>query len=66
VVLDEDPGKDIRALRNVRTVYLGGVELDRDKLLTSRPGNWSPLFNFPDVTPTPSKPDSSQKKLPRK
>jgi imidazolonepropionase-like amidohydrolase/ABC-type multidrug transport system permease subunit len=66
VVLEEDPEKDIRALRNIRTVYLGGVELDRDKLLTSRPGNWSPLFNFPDVTPTPSKPDSSQKKLPRK
>jgi adenine deaminase len=66
VVLDEDPEKDIHALRTVRAVYLGGVELDRDKLLTSRPGNWSPLFNFPDAAPTPSKLDSSQKTRPRK
>jgi imidazolonepropionase-like amidohydrolase/ABC-type polysaccharide/polyol phosphate export permease len=55
VVLDEDPEKDIRALRNVRAVYLGGVQLDRDTLLTSRPGGWSPLFSFPEPTPSPSK-----------
>jgi len=55
VVLDEDPEKDIRALRNVRAVYLGGVQLDRDTLLTSRPGSWSPLFSFPEPKPSPSK-----------
>jgi imidazolonepropionase-like amidohydrolase/ABC-type multidrug transport system permease subunit len=47
VVLDADPTKDIHALGGVRAVYLGGVPLDRDSLLSRRPGNWSPLFSYP-------------------
>jgi imidazolonepropionase-like amidohydrolase/ABC-type polysaccharide/polyol phosphate export permease len=64
VVLDEDPEKDIRALRNVRAVYLGGVQLDRETLLTSRPGTWTPLFSFPEPSPTPAKRDASKKARP--
>jgi imidazolonepropionase-like amidohydrolase/ABC-type multidrug transport system permease subunit len=47
VVLDADPTRDIRAVSAVRAVYLGGVPLDRDSLLSKRPGNWSPLFSYP-------------------
>jgi imidazolonepropionase-like amidohydrolase len=48
VILDADPAKDIRALRSVRAVFVGGVPLDLDTLLTKRPGSWSPLFSYPD------------------
>jgi imidazolonepropionase-like amidohydrolase len=61
VVLDDDPEKDIHAIRNVRAVYLGGVQLDRDSLLTSRPGTWMPLFSFPEPSPTPTKRDANKK-----
>jgi imidazolonepropionase-like amidohydrolase len=47
VVVASDPTKDIRALRNVDAVYLGGTLIQRDTLLSTRPGNWSPLFSFP-------------------
>lgn len=50
VVLGADPAKDIRAIRDVRDVYLGGKRLRRDALLTSSPGNWRPLFAFPNAT----------------
>ncbi len=42
VVLKGDPTQDIRALRNVHSVYLGGIRLERDRLLTTSPGGWSP------------------------
>jgi imidazolonepropionase-like amidohydrolase len=47
VVLEADPSRDIHALRKVRAVYFGGVQLQRDALLNKRPGSWSPLFSFP-------------------
>lgn len=47
VVVDRDPEADIRALRAVRAVYFGGVELQRGALLQSDPGNWTPAFSFP-------------------
>jgi len=55
VVLDGDPAKDIRAVLGVRAVYLGGVQLTRDTLFSTRPGSWSPLFSFPESKPTPTK-----------
>ena len=45
VVLDRDPSADIRALRAVRAVYLGGLPLDRQTLLTTSPGSWVPGHN---------------------
>jgi imidazolonepropionase-like amidohydrolase len=47
VVLSADPTKDIRALRNVYEVYLGGVPIQPETALATRPGNWHPLFSFP-------------------
>jgi imidazolonepropionase-like amidohydrolase len=47
VVLYHDPEKDIQALRTLRTVYVGGVELRRETLLESNPGSWRPTFSFP-------------------
>jgi imidazolonepropionase-like amidohydrolase/ABC-type polysaccharide/polyol phosphate export permease len=42
VVLGADPSRDIRALRDVRAVYFGGVPLDRKSLLTTPAGDWMP------------------------
>ena len=47
VVLAGDPGKDIRALRKVHSLYFGGSLIQRETLLSSHPGNWHPLFSFP-------------------
>lgn len=46
VVLAADPSKDIRAVRDVHAVYFGGMALQRETLLSTRPGNWNPLFSF--------------------
>jgi imidazolonepropionase-like amidohydrolase/ABC-type polysaccharide/polyol phosphate export permease len=62
VVLERDPGKDIRALRNVRAVYFGGAPLDRNRLLTSNPGPWTPTFSFP----APNVPPDDVKRAPAK
>jgi imidazolonepropionase-like amidohydrolase/ABC-type multidrug transport system permease subunit len=51
VVLGADPARDIRAVRDVRWVYFGGVSLQRDALLNTSPGNWRPLLSWP-TTPT--------------
>lgn len=56
VVLGADPGKDIHALRDVRWVYFGGVPLQRDTLVTTHAGDWRPLFSFPAVAPSRTKP----------
>jgi imidazolonepropionase-like amidohydrolase/ABC-type polysaccharide/polyol phosphate export permease len=50
VVLGTDPAKDIRAVRDVRWVYFGGVPLQRDTLLSTHPGNWRPLLSWPTST----------------
>jgi imidazolonepropionase-like amidohydrolase len=42
VVLGADPEKDVAALRDVRAVYLNGLPLDRDHLLDTPAGSWSP------------------------
>ena len=47
LIVSSDPSKDIRSLGNVHDVYLGGTRLQREALLTTRPGNWHPLFSFP-------------------
>jgi imidazolonepropionase-like amidohydrolase len=44
VVLERDPTRDIRALRQVRAVYFRGVPLRRETLLSSSPGGWMPRF----------------------
>jgi imidazolonepropionase-like amidohydrolase len=51
VVLGADPAKDIRAVRDVRWVYFGGVPLQRETLLSTSPGNWRPLLTWPTSTP---------------
>jgi imidazolonepropionase-like amidohydrolase len=48
VVLENDPEKNISSVRNPRAIYLGGAHLNRDTLLTSNPGNWTPTFSFPE------------------
>jgi imidazolonepropionase-like amidohydrolase len=45
VVLDADPTLDIRALRQVAAVYLGGLPLERATLLLRSPGSWVPGRN---------------------
>ena len=60
VVLERDPEKDIRALRNVRAVYFGGAPLQRQTLLSSNPGNWTPTFAFP----APNAPPDEASKAP--
>jgi imidazolonepropionase-like amidohydrolase/ABC-type multidrug transport system permease subunit len=55
VVLDADPSKDIRAIRAVRTIYFGGVPLERVTLLSTSPGNWRPLFSFPSNLQPPAR-----------
>jgi imidazolonepropionase-like amidohydrolase len=52
IILPSDPKKDIRALRNIRDVYFEGLLLQRDQLLTTRPGNWHPIFSFPTTQST--------------
>jgi imidazolonepropionase-like amidohydrolase/ABC-type multidrug transport system permease subunit len=47
VVLRADPSKDIRAIRSVSTVYFAGTPLQPETLLTTHPGNWTPLFTLP-------------------
>jgi imidazolonepropionase-like amidohydrolase/ABC-type multidrug transport system permease subunit len=47
IVLGADPAKDIRALRDVRAVYLAGAPLDRETLLKTSAGGWRPLFSLP-------------------
>jgi len=42
VVLESDPTADIRAIDTVVGVYLGGLPLNRAKLLESPPGSWLP------------------------
>ena len=42
VVLGADPTSDIQALRDVRSVYLGGLPLDPAQLLETSPGPWVP------------------------
>lgn len=49
LVLPRDPTKDIRALRDLHSVYLGGTVIQRETLFSTRPGNWTPLFSFPAV-----------------
>jgi imidazolonepropionase-like amidohydrolase len=51
VVLGADPSKDIRAVRDVRWVYFGGIPLQRETLLTTSPGSWRPLITWPTSTP---------------
>ena len=51
LVLSADPTQDIHALRNIHDVYLGGSRLQRGQLLTTRPGDWHPLFSFPVSPP---------------
>jgi imidazolonepropionase-like amidohydrolase/ABC-type multidrug transport system permease subunit len=55
VVLGSDPTRDIRAVRDVRWVYFGGVLLQRDTLRTTSPGTWRPLLSWPNSNATPSK-----------
>lgn len=45
LVLGSDPTRDIHALRDIRAVYFGGEPLQRDTLLTSPPGDWTPSGN---------------------
>lgn len=47
VVLGADPAKDIRALRDIRWVYFGGTQLQRETLLSTPSGNWRPLLSWP-------------------
>lgn len=42
VVLGADPSRDIRALRDIRSVYFAGVPLQRETLLSTPPGDWMP------------------------
>lgn len=42
VVLGSDPERDVAAFRDVRAVYLNGLPLDRDHLLDTPAGSWSP------------------------
>lgn len=42
VVLGADPTRDIHALRDIRGIYLGGEPLQRETLLTTPPGKWTP------------------------
>jgi imidazolonepropionase-like amidohydrolase len=48
VVLGADPTKDIRALRDVRAVYFGGVVFQPEAFLSTSPGTWRPVFGWPD------------------
>ncbi|MGZ5442620.1 MAG: amidohydrolase family protein [Thermoanaerobaculia bacterium] len=47
VVLQDDPEKDISAVRKVRAVYRAGAPLNRSTLLSTSPGRWMPTFAFP-------------------
>jgi imidazolonepropionase-like amidohydrolase/ABC-type multidrug transport system permease subunit len=47
VILGADPTKDIRALRDVRTVYFGGTAFQPETFLTTSPGTWRPVFGWP-------------------
>lgn len=47
VILGADPTKDIRALRDVRAVYFGGVAFRPEAFLSTSPGTWRPLFGWP-------------------
>ncbi|MCW3050936.1 MAG: Amidohydrolase family protein, partial [Chthonomonadales bacterium] len=42
IVLGADPTKNIRAVRNIRTIYFGGLPLQRNTLLSTPPGRWTP------------------------
>ncbi len=42
LLLGSDPTADIRALRDVRAVYLNGLPIDRDRLFETRAGSWLP------------------------
>jgi imidazolonepropionase-like amidohydrolase/ABC-type multidrug transport system permease subunit len=42
VILGSDPSSSIRALRDVRAVYLGGRAVDRARLLITEAGTWQP------------------------
>jgi imidazolonepropionase-like amidohydrolase/ABC-type multidrug transport system permease subunit len=44
VVLERDPARDIRAVRQVLAVYFRGVPIRRETLLSSSPGGWMPRF----------------------
>lgn len=50
VVLGADPSQDIRALRDIRWVYFGGIPLQRETLLSTPSGNWRPLLTWPTST----------------
>jgi imidazolonepropionase-like amidohydrolase/ABC-type multidrug transport system permease subunit len=47
VILGADPTKDIRALRDVRVVYFGGVAFQPEAFLSTSPGTWRPIFGWP-------------------
>lgn len=47
VILGADPTKDIRALRDVRTVYFGGIAFKPETFLSTSPGTWRPVFGWP-------------------
>lgn len=47
VILGADPTKDIRALRDVRTVYFGGIAFKPETFLSTSPGIWRPVFGWP-------------------
>jgi imidazolonepropionase-like amidohydrolase len=52
VILGSDPTKDIHAVRDVRWVYLGGVALQRDSLVSTSAGSWRPFLTWPNPNPT--------------
>jgi imidazolonepropionase-like amidohydrolase/ABC-type multidrug transport system permease subunit len=47
VILGADPTKDIRALRDVRTVYFGGTAFAPEMFFSTSPGTWRPVFGWP-------------------
>lgn len=55
VILGSDPSLDIHAIRDVRWVYFGGASLERETLLTTSPGNWTPLLTWPSAQPKSQK-----------